>query len=222
MAYTYVINCPDGRRYYGVRYSKNCKETDMWVTYFTSSKEIKRMIDLYGKESFSFEIRKTFDDPIKARLWESKVLRRLHVRSNNNWVNKNDNRSIPPLYGDDNPSKRIEVREKISKSKTGKSRPDQSERLLNNHHMKTEKSRKKLSETKKEQFKNGQLTHFYKGKKRPEISGENHPRYGKKFQKLSDMNSVEHTCPFCNKVGKGPGMKRYHFDNCKISTRNDS
>jgi hypothetical protein len=25
----------------------------------------------------------------------------------------------------------------------------------------------------------------------------------------------ELTCPHCNKVGKGPNMKRYHFDNCK-------
>ena len=26
----------------------------------------------------------------------------------------------------------------------------------------------------------------------------------------------EYTCPHCNKVGKGGGMKRYHFDNCKL------
>jgi len=28
-------------------------------------------------------------------------------------------------------------------------------------------------------------------------------------------NSIEYTCPHCQKVGKGPNMKRYHFDNCK-------
>jgi hypothetical protein len=26
---------------------------------------------------------------------------------------------------------------------------------------------------------------------------------------------TEHTCPYCNKKGKGPMMKRWHFDNCK-------
>lgn len=25
----------------------------------------------------------------------------------------------------------------------------------------------------------------------------------------------EYTCPHCNKIGKGPNMARYHFDNCK-------
>ena len=28
-------------------------------------------------------------------------------------------------------------------------------------------------------------------------------------------NSIEYTCPHCHKVGRGPNMKRYHFDNCK-------
>lgn len=26
----------------------------------------------------------------------------------------------------------------------------------------------------------------------------------------------EHVCPYCNKIGKGPQMFRYHFDNCKL------
>ena len=28
-------------------------------------------------------------------------------------------------------------------------------------------------------------------------------------------NNVEHKCPHCNKIGKGPPMFRWHFDNCK-------
>lgn len=27
--------------------------------------------------------------------------------------------------------------------------------------------------------------------------------------------SIEHTCPHCNKTGKGTSMFRFHFDNCK-------
>ena len=222
MPYTYVIDCPDGRKYYGVRYSEDSDPADLWVTYFTSSKEIHFMIDIYGKDQFSVKIRKIFDNKEKAITWESKVLRRLKVRTNFKWVNKTDNSSIPPMYGSDNPSKRTEVREKISNSKIGKKRPDQSKRLLENHHMKTEESRKKVSETRKEMFKNGQLKPTFKGEKRLEISGEKHPRYGKKFEKLSNMNSIEYTCPHCNKIGKGPGMKRYHFGNCKILTKDDA
>ena len=28
-------------------------------------------------------------------------------------------------------------------------------------------------------------------------------------------NTIEYTCPHCYKVGRGPNMKRYHFDKCK-------
>lgn len=31
----------------------------------------------------------------------------------------------------------------------------------------------------------------------------------------SKLVRTERTCPACGKVGKGPNMKRYHFDNCK-------
>ena len=28
-------------------------------------------------------------------------------------------------------------------------------------------------------------------------------------------NNIEHKCPHCSKIGKGPAMFRYHFDKCK-------
>ena len=42
------------------------------------------------------------------------------------------------------------------------------------------------------------------------------------FNKI--FNSTEHICPHCGKIGKGPNMTRYHFDNCKLingSNKND-
>lgn len=33
--------------------------------------------------------------------------------------------------------------------------------------------------------------------------------------KPNKWNTIEYTCPHCSKVGKGPNMKRYHFDKCK-------
>ena len=35
--------------------------------------------------------------------------------------------------------------------------------------------------------------------------------------KPNKWNTIEYTCPHCAKVGKGPNMKRYHFDNCKTT-----
>lgn len=220
MPYTYVVNCPDGRRYYGVRYAKNADGKDLWSTYFTSSKEIHRMISIYGSDKFTAYVRKTFSTKDQAILWENKVLRRLNVRQNDAWVNKADNTGIPPMPGDSNPAKRSDVRQKISDRKTGKKRPDQSKRLRENHHMKNEESRKKMSDTRKARIQAG-LIQTTKGNKRLDITGENHPRYGKKFEKLSAMNSVEYTCPHCGKNGKGPGMKRYHFNNCKGISKDD-
>ena len=31
--------------------------------------------------------------------------------------------------------------------------------------------------------------------------------------------TTQYTCPHCGKDGKGPSMKRYHFDNCKVVIR---
>lgn len=87
--YTYCLTFkPTGQKYYGVRYKRGCKPEDLFQTYFTSSKEIKRLITLYGTQSFETEIRKTFDCAQKARRWEYKVLRRLKVQKNSKWINR--------------------------------------------------------------------------------------------------------------------------------------
>jgi hypothetical protein len=65
--YTYLLrHLPTGRAYYGVRYAKGCSPADLWVKYFTSSKDIHNMIKEYGKDSFTAEVRKIFVDPAKA------------------------------------------------------------------------------------------------------------------------------------------------------------
>lgn len=87
--YTYhLYHKPTGLRYYGVRYSKNAKPTDLWTTYFTSSKYVKALIDGYGRDSFIYEVRRTFESREKAISWEHRVLRRLKVRTNEGWLNK--------------------------------------------------------------------------------------------------------------------------------------
>ena len=55
MPYIYCIkNLITGEFYYGSRYINSAEpKDDLWVTYFTSSKSVKRLIELHGKESFS-------------------------------------------------------------------------------------------------------------------------------------------------------------------------
>lgn len=86
--YTYCItHVPSGKRYYGVRWAKNCDPSELWVTYFTSSKVIKSLIEQDGAESFTYSVRKVFTTIEKALLWEQTVLYRLHVIQNDNWLN---------------------------------------------------------------------------------------------------------------------------------------
>lgn len=90
--YTYLIkHLPTGKVYYGLRYSKTSNPADLWKTYFTSSKDVHKLIKEYGKESFVTEIRQTFDSPEKAIKWELTVLRRMKVLSREDFIN----RSIP-------------------------------------------------------------------------------------------------------------------------------
>ena len=86
--YTYLVGWSQIEKfYYGVRYAKGCRPEDLWTTYFTSSKHISKYRQEHGEPDI-IEIRKTFDDPIKARLWESKVLDRINAAANTKFINK--------------------------------------------------------------------------------------------------------------------------------------
>jgi len=99
--YTYVLtHIPSGKKYYGMRCRKNCHPDEFWVKYFTSSKIVKRLIQQDGIYSFDFEIRKTFKTKIEAIVWEHKVLRRLKVHTDVNWLNQcNGNEIFPMTFG---------------------------------------------------------------------------------------------------------------------------
>ena len=53
MFYTYlIVNNIAKMFYYGARYSEKAKLDDLFTSYFTSSKRVKKDIDKYGKEAF--------------------------------------------------------------------------------------------------------------------------------------------------------------------------
>lgn len=86
--YTYVLtHKPSGKKYYGVRFKKNCHPSDLWNKYFSSSKIVHRLIEQDGIDSFDFEIRQTFSSKDKAIEWELKVIQKLKLHNNVNWLN---------------------------------------------------------------------------------------------------------------------------------------
>lgn len=99
VAYTYLlIHKITHERYYGVRYQGICEsrtpEDDLWIKYFSSSKEVENLIELHGADSFKYEVRRTFTTVESAIDWEHNVLRRLNVINKSIWLNKSDNKAI--------------------------------------------------------------------------------------------------------------------------------
>lgn len=88
--YTYLIGWSQyNKYYYGVRFAKDCHPNDLWNTYFTSSKYVKKFREENGDPDI-IQIRKTFIKAKEAILWESKVLRRIKVVNNELWLNQTD------------------------------------------------------------------------------------------------------------------------------------
>lgn len=74
--------------YYGRKTAKNCRPDDLWKTYFTSSKEVKKFRKEHGEPDI-IQIRKTFpNNPDACKLWESKVLERIDAQNNPKFLNK--------------------------------------------------------------------------------------------------------------------------------------
>ena len=92
--YTYLIGWTEYNKwYYGVRYARNCDPSDLWKSYKTSSKYVKRFYNKHGDPDV-IKIRRTFDNIEKARYWEHKVLKRMKILKDERFLNKTDNMSI--------------------------------------------------------------------------------------------------------------------------------
>lgn len=77
--------------YIGVKYGKNSHPSDLWKSYFSSSKVIQQLLVEYGSSSFKAKIVKTFQDEKSARAYEEKLIRRaikFGLRLNCELINK--------------------------------------------------------------------------------------------------------------------------------------
>lgn len=75
MKYVYFIkNKTTGFKYIGSKTSKTANPKMFWIDYFTSSKLIKELILIYGKQDFEFKILKTFSTKYDTLLFEKRLL----------------------------------------------------------------------------------------------------------------------------------------------------
>lgn len=85
--YTYLIGWTNQRMfYYGVQWKRDCSPSNLWSSYFTSSKHVKAFRALYGEPDI-ISIRKTFSSSSEARTYESKVLKRMRCGSRADFLN---------------------------------------------------------------------------------------------------------------------------------------
>jgi len=96
--YTYYLyHIPTGMKYYGVRMKpKDEPKRDLWINYFSSSRGVKALIKMYGEGSFRPEIRKEFDNPTEALIYEQKVIDRIRAVERKDWLNQS--RSFGPYH----------------------------------------------------------------------------------------------------------------------------
>lgn len=184
--YTYLIGWSKlNKFYYGVRYAKNCNPSDLWITYFTSSKHVKYHRELFGDPDI-IQIRRKFSSPEKAKAWEEKVLRKLNVITDKRFLNKNVNGKF---------------------LKSGPQTKDHiQKRIKSTIETKRKKGSFKLSEEHKRNISNST-----KGVSKP--FREEHKKSIQK--RIKQFNLLEIECPHCLKIGQYTNMKRWHFDNCK-------
>ena len=172
-AYTYAIHfLITGQIYYGVRYAKGCHPSELGKKYFSSSKSVQRLINEHGIDNFRFEVRKCFDDPKKARDFETKVLQRLKVKSNPKFLNKHDNTYVKCFVldhrGEKNP-----MFGKPAPNRGKKHKPETIEKMLKAHQEHPTWLGKSLSEDHKHNIAKGQ-----QGAKHRRFKGLYHTPYG--------------------------------------------
>lgn len=169
-------------------------------TYKGSGIHWLRHIKLHGKELVKTLKVWSFNDEQSATEFALKFSKDNNIVISKHWANLQEENALdgwipgqkrPSITGDNNPSKRLDVKEKLSKNNPMK-RPDVV---------------RKLSES-------------TKGISKPWQKGQNNnacrPEVAAKISvSLTGKQQLLVKCQHCGKTGGISNMKRYHLDNCK-------
>jgi len=220
--YTYLIGwTSENKWYYGCRYAKGCHPNDLFDTYFTSSKLVKKCIEEYGQPDF-IKITKTFDNETDTRLWEHKVLRRMNVIHRDDFLNQTDNIAISSDIWRGN-THSPETRKIISEKAKLRYLVKENNPFYGKKH--SEESKQKISKSNKSRPSHMPMLgkkHSEESKRKISSGGKGRVVSDEAKQKMSEAKKgvprSKVQCPHCNKIGATGIMQRWHFDNCKLLT----
>ena len=195
--YTYLIGWTRlNKYYYGVRFAKDCDPADLWVKYFTSSKNVKSLRETEGEPDI-IQVRKTFVSKSDAIVWEKKVLKRLNVLKEDKWLNMNISGAIAP-------------HNKAAIKNKGKKR---SKEAID----KAAETRRKNGKSPLKGRKNPAISKALKGKP--------NPNKGKKYGPMTEeakTNMLESRKKYYESGGKGPNSGKKMLDNQKTKISESS
>lgn len=224
--------------YYGVRYANKSHPKQLWSTYFTSSKYVKSARSVYGEPDViqirkTFKDKKSaiiWESKVLRRMNMAYDKRFINLNQpgenfflRDAYITHATGKTYEEIYGTE---RATELRLKRSENNFERWQdPDYKQRVSNS----ISKTRKRLIQegllvsdtsgltneakirggvTRKNKFRNGELTIWNKGFERD----------NKTKEKISNTlkNKPMITCPHCGKSSNSVGnMKRHHFDRCK-------
>lgn len=119
--------------YYGSEYgyrSKIANPSNLWTTYFTSSKYVRKFIQANGNPDI-IEIRKICLTDKETIFWEYRVLRKLKVKNNIKWLNKNEGKAPVGIeWSEDQKKKRSDQVSGKNNPMFGKKHTDETKILI--------------------------------------------------------------------------------------------
>jgi len=243
--YVYIIrNIDTGIRYCGCKFAKGCKPDDLLVSYLTSSKVVRKLIDCGAK--FEIEQVAVVSTKEEAIELEELILTEVQAHTSASWYNLSISGAINPehvkascveKYGVENWmitdmakgmgfkkgntygcfKRSEETKLKMSEAFTG--------RVFSEEHRNSiAKARTGVKASIQTIQK---MSDIRKGIKRPasfsekmsiKMSGENNPMFGKVSHKKG-IKEEQYLCEHCLKLVNKGNLIRWHNDNCKLKQK---
>lgn len=201
LAYTYYVrNKITNEFYYGSRYQnvklERTATDDFWVYYFTSSKKIAQLIDIYGKNSFIFEIIEEYYDYDVCYKEEQKLIEQ-HI-NNPLCLNKHYTREGKVKF-----LRAGTILSNITRNKMS----DAKKNILH-----TQMHNKKVSDALRIRYNTPVVIKQNKRNRRAATQET------KDKMSVANLERIKKTCPFCSKQADPGNYSRYHGNKCKFKT----